>query len=129
MDARDRYWRYLYLWLDRNGNGAMEEREIVPPFDRKVREIAADLDGFVGAKGLFGEIRIDERLVLDLKGDGFQAGSHDDAVLLVDASALRRGDGPDLLSADDVPIEGIQPFAHGWRLRDASGAVTRLTCP
>lgn len=127
VDARDRYWRYLYLWLDRNGNGRMEEREIVSPFDRKVREIATDLDGFAGAKGLYGEIRRGDYLVLDLRGDGFDG--KDDGVLLVDAGALARGDGPRLLSAEGEEIAGVQPFQRGWRLRDADGTVTRLTCP
>ncbi len=130
VNALDRYWRYLYLWVDRNGNSRMDKREVVSTFDEKVQEIAADLDAFVGRKGLFGEIRIHDRLVLDLRGNGFDTGrDRDDAVLLVDATALGRRDGPRLLSADGEEIEGVQPFQRGWRIRDTDGSVTRLTCP
>lgn len=130
VDALDRYWRYLYLWIDRDGDGRLREHEIVTPFDRKVDGIAAGLESFASDRLGFGEIRILERIELDLRGDGFDSGrGRDDAVLLVDASALRRGDGPRLVSSSGEPIEGIQPFARGWRLEDANGDVTRLDCP
>lgn len=127
VDARDRYWRYLYLWLDKNRDGKPEKREIVSTFDKKVREIAADLESFESDKAGRGDIRIEERIRLDLKGDGFD--SDDDAVLMVDATALKRGSGPTLLDSAGEEVEGVQPFAPGWRLRDADGQVTRLSCP
>lgn len=129
VDALDRYWRYLYLWIDRNRDGRLDEREIFSTFRRKVEEIATGLESFESVKSGFGEIRIGEHVVLDLGGDGFAEGSRDDAVLLVDATALKRGDGPRLTSSTGEPIEGIRPFERGWRLEDASGDVIRLDCP
>ncbi len=92
-------------------------------------EISAGLEAFSSDRMGHGEIRIVEEIELDLRGDGFSDRSRDDAVLMVDASALQRGDGPRLLSASGEPIEGIRPFARGWRLEDAAGGVTRLDCP
>lgn len=130
VNALDRYFRYLYLWIDRDGDGGMDKREIVTTFDRKVNEISAGLESFASDRLGHGEIRILEHIELDLRGDGFDSGrTRDDAVLLVDATSLQRGDGPRLLSSSGEPIEGIQPFERGWRLEDAEGNVTRLDCP
>lgn len=130
VDALDRYWRHLYLWLDRNRNSQMEKREIVSTFNEKVKDIATDLDSFSTFKRGRGEIRVGERILLDLRGNGFDSErSRDDAVLLVDASALGRGTGPVLLSASGQPVSGIQPFEKGLRLRDSEGNVIRLNCP
>jgi hypothetical protein len=126
VDATDRYWRYLYLWTDRNRDGRVEEREIVLPFDKKVREIAVHLETFQKKKGL-GEIRLGENILLDMKGDGF--GGADDTVLVVDAMALGRRDGPRLVGADGNVLEGYVAFRDGLSLRDAVGTVTELNCP
>lgn len=127
VDALDRYWRYLYLWLDKNGDGEIDRREILSTYDRKVSEIATDLESFESEKAGRGEIRIGERILLDLRGNGF--GSDDDAVLLVDASALGRGAGPTLLDGSGTEVEGVRAFEPEWRLRDSEGRVIRLTCP
>lgn len=126
VDASDRYWRYLYLWNDRNGNGEMEEREILNPFDEKVRHISVDLETFEKTKGI-GEIRLGEAVTLDLKGDGFGGG--DDAVLAVDATSLGRRGGPQLLDAEGRVLEGIVAFRPGLALRDADGSLVELDCP
>lgn len=125
----DRYYRYLHLWIDKNGDGRADEREITSTWEEKVREIATDLDSFIGGKrGFMGEIRLGDYVELDLHGDGFGASS-DDGVLVIDASALKRGDGPELLTPEGEPLDGFQPFTRGLRLRDAAGGVTRLDCP
>ncbi|MCP4661432.1 MAG: hypothetical protein GY856_39010 [bacterium] len=131
VDSSDRYWRHLNLWIDRNGDGRIEEREISSPFDRGVREIEVDLEGFGRTKDRFGAIRIGEHIVLDLRGNGFDEGSRrsDDGVLLVDATALVRASGPRILSAAGEVVEGIQPFAAGWRIEEPSGRVTVVSCP
>jgi len=131
VDSSDRYWRYLNLWIDRNGDGRIEEREISSPFDRGVREIAVDLEGFQRTKDRFGAIRIGEHIVLDLRGDGFDELSRrtDDGVLVVDATALARASGPRILSAAGEVVEGNQPFAAGWRIAEPSGRVTVVSCP
>ncbi len=126
VDVADRYWRYLYLWIDRNGNGQVEERETLIPFDRKVRHISVDLETFEKTKGI-GEIHLGETVTLDLKGDGF--GGDDDAVLVVDATALGRRGGPRLLDAEGRVLEGIVTFRRGLALRDAAGGVVALDCP
>ncbi len=131
VDSSDRYWRHLNLWIDRNGDGRVEEREISSPFDRGVREIEVDLAGFERTKDRYGAIRIGEHLVLDLRGDGFDKGPRrsDDGVLLVDATTLARASGPRILSASGEVVEGIQPFVAGWRIEEANGRVTVISCP
>ncbi len=129
ISAADRYWRHLYLWTDRNGDRQPQEREVASAYDRRVREIAISLETFIRVKGGLGEIRIEEAVVLDLRGDGFaERTRRDDAVLVVDATALSRGGGPRLLGPGGEALEGYQPFRSGLRL-DSSGTVTELNCP
>ena len=129
ISSADRYWRYVYLWTDRNGDGQLQDREVESAYDRKVREIAVSLETFIRAKGNLGEIRVEDRIVLDLRGDGFSERSRgDDGVLVVAADALGRGDGPRLLEAGGGPLSGFQPFRAGLRL-EVAGAVTELSCP
>ncbi len=129
ISSADRYWRYLYLWTDRNGDRRMQDREVESAYDRRVREIAVSLETFNRTKGGLGEIRIEDRVVLDLRGDGFsERGRRDDGVLVVDADALRRGDGPRLLGPGGEALEGLQPFRSGLRLEIAA-QVTTLNCP
>ncbi len=129
ISSADRYWRYLYLWTDKNSDSQVQEREVESAYDRRVREIAASLETFIRTKGGLGEIRIEDRVVLDLKGDGFSERARgDDGVLVVDATALRRGDGPRLLGPGGETLDGFQPFRSGLRL-EASGNVLELSCP
>ncbi len=129
VSSADRYWRYVYLWTDRNGDGRLQEREVESAYDRKVREIAVSLETFIRAKGNLGEIRVEDQIVLDLRGDGFSQRSRgDDGVLVVDADALARGDGPRLLAAGGEPLAGYQAFRAGLRL-EVAGVVTELSCP
>lgn len=126
VDAADRYWRYLHLWID-NGDGTIDPREITSPYDRKVREISVALDTFEGAKKGIGEIRVDDYIVLDLDRDGFQSG-RDDAALMLDTGAIRRGDGPEILDRDGRVLDAVLPFAAGWQVR-VGDEVTALECP
>ncbi len=129
ISAADRYWRHLYLWTDRNGDRQPQEREVASAYDRRVREIAISLETFIRVKGGLGEIRIEEAVVLDLRGDGFaERARRDDAVLVVDATALSRGGGPRLLGPGGEALEGYQPFRSGLRL-DVAGELTEITCP
>lgn len=126
VNPEDRYWRYLYLWTDRNGDQRIEERETVSPYQRKIEEIDIYLETFEKKKGI-GEIRIREHLIFDIKGDGF--GGSDDALLAVDATALARRNGPQILDADGKAVEGIVLFTQGMGVRDAAGQVTVFNCP
>lgn len=132
IDSGDRYWRYLYLWTDGNGDGEVTEREVRSVFEAGVRNISVRLDRFEGKEGSVGLLRIDRWIVLDPLGDGFSGGitGHtDDGALTVDAGALGRFSGPQLLGPDGRPLEGMQPFRPGFSLREASGRVIELSCP
>lgn len=130
LSSQDRYWRYLYLWSDKNRDGQAQEREIESVYDRGVREIAVSLETFIRSKGSLGEIRLDEHVVLDLKGDGFSERSRrDDGVLMVDATAVQRGTGPELLDPEGAVLAGFQPFRADLSFRDAAGRRVVLTCP
>ena len=129
VDSTDRYWRFLDLWLDRDGDGAVDDKEILSTFDRGVREIEVALDGFKDRKGRFHGVRAGENIVLDIKGNGFDAGpGGDDAVLVVDAAALSRS-GWTIRTATGVSVEGIEPLRGGWRIEGEDGEVTVLGCP
>ena len=129
ISSADRYWRYFYLWTDRNGDNQLQDREVESAYERKVRELAVSLETFVRTKGGLGEVRIDDRVVLDLRGDGFSERSRrDDGILVVDAGALGRGDGPRLLGPGGEALEGFQAFRSGLRL-EVAGEVTALNCP
>lgn len=127
VSAADRYWRYLYLGIDGDGDGRIEAPELKSAFERGVRGISMRLDTFARVKGADGLIRLRDQVVFDLGGDGF--GDSDDAVLAVDATSLSRGTGPQVLDASGEPVSGVQPFEPGWKLRDSSGRVTQLRCP
>jgi len=132
IDAGDRYWRYLYLWTDGNGNGEVEPREVRSAFDAGVRRISVRLDRFEGKDDTVGLIRIGRWIVLDPGGGGFSGGitgATDDGALTVDAGSLGRFSGPKLLGPDGEPLEGMQPFRPGLRMRDEEGQVVVLTCP
>ncbi len=129
ISSADRYWRHLYLWTDKNDDRRLQDREVESVYDRRVREIAVSLETFLRAKGGLGEIQIEDRVVLDLRGDGFsERARRDDAVLVIDAGALARGDGPRLLGPGGEPLEGFQPFRAGLQL-DLAGNLTALNCP
>lgn len=130
INARDRYWRHLYLWIDKNRDGQAQERELESAYGAGVREIGRELRDFYRRKGSLGEIRRGELLLFDIGGDGFGGGRRvDDGALAVDADALRRGDGPSLLDADGRPITGIQPFTPNWQLDLGGGQIVKLECP
>lgn len=132
IDSGDRYWRYLYLWTDENGDGEVTEREVRSVFEAGVRNISVRLDRFEGKGGSVGLLRVDRWIVLDPLGDGFSGGvtgRTDDGALTVDAGALGRFSGPQLLDPDGRPLAGMQPFRPGLSLREASGRVIELSCP
>lgn len=136
IDAGDRYWRYLYLWTDRNGDGEVAEHEVRSAFDAGIRAIAVNLERFEGEDDEVGLVRVGRWIVLDPAGDGFSGGVSgdvtgptDDGALTVDASALGRFSGPRLLGPDGQPLAGMQPFRPGLSLRVAPGRVTELSCP
>lgn len=127
ISAFDRYWRHLYLWFDHNGDGTLQDGEIESAYERNVREIAVDLDVFIRKKGTIGEIRIGQHVTLDVRGDGIGGG--DDGVLVIDATKLKRGTGPEILAASGESLDGMQPFQEGWRIRTSEGGETVLSCP
>jgi len=131
VDGADRYWRHLYLWRDKNGDGLLQDEEVLSAYEHGVRQIAVALDSFRRKNESVGEIEIDRYVILDVQGNGFDGitGNGDDGALVVDASRLQRGVGPQLLSPEGEELEGFQPFRHGLRLRQDSGEELLLSCP
>ena len=130
INSADRHWRHLFVWVDKNSDGQMHEKEIKSAFERGVREIAASLGTFVRAKGGLGETRLQGQVILDLSGDGFsERNRRDDGILVLDATAIRRGQGLELLGPDKEALAGFQAFRSGLQIRESTGKVTALTCP
>lgn len=130
VNAQDRYWRYLYVWVDQNRDGRRQDKEVQSAYAAGVREIETGLGGFYRKKGGLGEIRRGEALLFDLAGNGFGGGRRpDDGVLMVDADGLGRGDGPKVLDASGAAVQGIEPFEAGWQVRLADGKILAINCP
>ncbi len=129
ISAADRLWRHLYVWTDKNKDRQMQEKEVESAYARGVREISTSVETFIRSKGNLGEIRIKENIVLDLRGDGFSERSRqDDGVLLIDASAVARGDGPEILDDRGAVLGDLQPFRAGLQVRTGD-QITPLSCP
>ncbi len=95
ISGADRWWRYLFLWNDANGDGNPSESEIVQPFEVGVRRIASRLDRYEGVKELVGDVRLDgSRILLSLPERRRRPSSR--MTLVLDAERLARRDGPTL---------------------------------
>ena len=134
LTGLDRHWRHFYLWLDRNGDGRMDDRELEPPYEKGVRQISVHLRSFVrGKKKRARELQIldEQYLLLDLDGDGWQglAPSSNDGALAVNVDAVREAGGPVLQGPDGAALQGIVAFRPGWRFLEADGEATGIRCP
>lgn len=130
VSGLDRYWRYLYVWVDDNRDDRRQDKEIESVYEAGVREIGRRLDVFYRKKGGLGELRIRRNILLDLAGDGFGGGRRpDDGVLLVDADGLGRGDGPKVVDGSGAPVTGKAAIVAGWRFRLADGSELAIRCP
>ena len=127
LTALDRHWRHLYVWSDKNGDRQAQENEVDSVYARDIREISTHLTTFVRKKGTVGDIRVEDFLRLDVRGDGF--GGVDDGILVVNATRLKRGSGPELRSAAGEGLEGFQPFQEGLTVQIGDGEATELVCP
>ena len=127
VTVTDRYWRYLYLWSDANGDGRVIDDEIESAYEAGVREISNHLQTFARKKKGLGEIRRERGLLLfDVRGNGF--GGPDDGALAIDTTALARSNGPQILDAEGQPVEGIQPIRKSWGVRMGDEVVV-FNCP
>jgi hypothetical protein len=119
VSARDRYWRYLLLVRDANGDREPQRSEAVDLYEAGVRSLDATLTGFRLAEGGRGRIDVDSRITLDF-GDT----ARPDAWLAVDASRLARGAGPALLPREgDQPLTDLQLLQPGQWLRYEDGRM------
>lgn len=124
VSARDRYWRYLSLWRDANGDRRVQATETVDLYESGVQEISVALDFTKLREGGRGRAEGGRHVLLEL--DDFQGL---EGVLAVDTDRLARGSGPSVLSEDGgAPLSGVQPIEAGWRLSFDDGETIVLTC-
>lgn len=127
ITGADRYWRHLYLWIDRNNNGAIDDKEVEHLFQHDIADISLSLRRFGGKKGASGNIDRGEYVVFYLFSR--RSKRSEDGVLVVDADDLRRSGGPSLETIDGDVLEGMQPFRRGLAMRSEDGVATGLNCP
>lgn len=125
IGTRDRYWRYLALWRDADGDGEAQESELTDLYEAGIQDVAVDLGSFRYADGGAGRIDLGRFIRLGIDDRPFGEAP----VLTVDTSRLARGTGPQVFApGSDEPLKGVQPIERGWRLRWDDGRTMVLTC-
>lgn len=129
----DRYWRHFYLWLDRDGDRQVDEKELIPPYEKGVRQIPLHLRSFVrGKKKRARELPIlnEQYLLLDLDHDGWAGPfpTAKDGALAADFDAIRESGGPSFIDSQGRTVSGKGAFQPGWSRVSDQGAVA-LGCP
>lgn len=133
LTGLDRFWRHFYLWLDRDGDRRLTDNELLPPYEKGVRQIPLHLRSFVrGKKKRAREFPIlnEQYLLLDLDNDGWSGPfpTSKDGALAVDFDAVKAAGGPSFLDDQGRPVTGVGAFRPGWS-QVLEGVSEALGCP
>jgi hypothetical protein len=122
LNAWDRIWGSLRVWVDANGDGRQTPAEV-----RQASIVLNTLDVPLGAfethDGVGGDIRTDRVVWLDLGADGF--GKRTAGILSIDTDAARKA-GFDIRSSMGEHLTGVKALASGWLIRTPGGRVVTL---
>ena len=124
LSGADRYWRYLHLWLD-DGDGRMEEGETPTLYEAGVRSVGLELRAWEGAGEEGGDVRVDERVLFEIPAGGTLR----EAILLLDAGGVARGDELSLLGPSGEGLAGMVEVRSEVRVsRQPEGEPLPLLC-
>jgi len=124
ISGGDRQWRFLRLWFDDNGNGAIEESEIRSPFELGVRHIDVALRFYVNDQGESEDVDVDDLIWLRMVSKGQQRSG----ALVVDADRLVKDGRLWLTDASSGRLSGLQPLDPNGLLATREGAIHPLLC-
>lgn len=125
ISSRDRYWRYLTLWKDANGDGTPQDTELTDLYEAGIQDVSVDLASVRFADGGTGRVELGRFIRVGVDGGPFGQAP----VLAVDTSRLARGTGPAILpEGSETPLRGIHPIERGWRVRWDDGREMVLRC-
>lgn len=120
VSATDRYWRYLYVASGAVADGTAAGSGVESLYDAGVRSLDVGGRDWRGVGDRGGDLRGGPEITVALGRGAVR--------LLVDATALARRGGPQLLDDGGRPLDGPQPLARGRALRTAEGAIHPLAC-
>jgi hypothetical protein len=127
FSGADRHWRHFLLWTDRDGNGAVDDKEAEQLFAAGVRNLELGLGKWHDRRGDVGDLRIDERIRIVFVP---RRGDPTEGLLAVDADRLREAGGPSLVDATTgEPLPGTVVLRPGLGLRVESGEIYPFDCP
>lgn len=121
LTGLDRYWRYLALWKD-DGDGEIDEKEVRSLFRYEIRRLGVRLVSYTTSKDADGAVWIEDRIYFDLPGRTSQA------VLVIDAGRLGRGDELWLEDSSGARLSGYQPLRTGIYWVSSHGDRTPVLC-
>jgi hypothetical protein len=124
ISGGDRQWRFLHLWFDDNGNGAIEESEIHSPFELGVRQIDVALGFYVNDQGESEDVDVDDLIWLRM----VRKGQPRSGALVVDADRLVKDGRLWLTDASSGRLSGLQPLDPNGLLATREGAIHPLFC-
>jgi len=121
LTGLDRNWRYLALWKD-DGDGEIDEKEVRSLFRHEIRRLGVRLVSYTTSKDADGAVWTEDRIYFDLPGRASQA------VLVIDAGRLARGDELWLEDSTGSRLSGYQPLRAGIYWVFSSGERTPVLC-
>lgn len=102
----------------------MTDKEVENPFDLEISGLRVDLRFFTKKNGSFGDVRKGEYIVFEhVSSSGVSRGN-----LVVDASRIKRSDGPQILDASGSVLDGFQALRTGMAML-ADGEKLLFHCP
>lgn len=126
VTAGDRPWRYLRLWFDSNGDGAVQEPEIESLFDLAVRQIDVGLRFYNNEDGDSEDMDVDDFIWLRKVGKGKT--DRRSGALAVAADRLARAGHLMVLDVEGVQLSGYQPLGSITFLETGNGTRHPVLC-
>lgn len=126
VSGGDRPWRFLRLWFDTDGDGAVSDLEIESLFDLGVRQIDVALRFYNSAAGDSEDVDVDE--LIWLRGVGKKIGSDRSGVLAIATDRLASDGRWKISDAQQAHLTGYQPLGTNTFLETEQGDRYPVVC-